>query len=252
MTDSQEEKPFEDTYSTPDVPRPASDPTPMAPSIEDVLRDATPEFRPCPECGDMTAGRGRCWVCDQKRERKRKARETTELAVPAMFAWSRFDAPELAQRCKCSPEAFGRALGAVACQRVVICGPSGYGKTSIAVAMLRAWAEQVGYKFAQPPVFYFAIDLASARSRERFGREAPDVEAAMAAPLLVLDDLGTDAALATSAVTDVIFKRHAEARATWITTWMTKAEMRSRYGEGITRRVLEDARIIDLGANRAA
>ena len=74
-------------------------------------------------------------------------------------------------------------------------------------------------------------------------------------PLLVLDDLGTDAADPSSAVTEVIFKRHAEDRAMWITTWMNSAASRTpllRPGRSLR---LPGARIVErlaIGASRTS
>lgn len=103
-----------------------------------------------------------------------------------------------------------------------------------------------------PGLFVSAIDLGVARAHERLGREAPLVERAMGAPLLVLDDLGAEQLTALSAVGDVIHKRHAGMMPTIISTGFAEQGIAARYGDGIARRVFEGAVVIRVGASRGA
>jgi len=209
-----------------------------------MLGRIRPAFRPCSRCSEPTSGGGEplvCWDCREREERAARARELLEGVVPPEFAWASFGSPLLAQRCRFDQGVIGRAREAVGSRRVVLVGESGVGKTSLAVAMLRAWVEKRG----APAHFALATDLASARARAPFGRESTEVSDAIFAPLLVLDDLGNDQDVPRSAVTEVIFKRHAEQRPIWVTTWMGPERMAERYGDGVARRMYEGARVLE-------
>jgi DNA replication protein DnaC len=227
-------------------PPPPPAPQPMDETLAAVLARVAPHFEPCTRCGQLTSGGGApavCWDCREKVERARRAREMLEGVIPPGFAWSNFAAPELARRCAGGEETVRRALGAVNASRVILVGASANGKTSLAVAMMRRWVE----RNRVPAHFVLATDLASARARAQLGRESSEVVDAMYAPLLVLDDLGTDSDIGRSAVTEVIFKRHAEQRPLWITTWLNPESAAKRYGDGIARRIFEGARIVECG-----
>jgi hypothetical protein len=88
-----------------------------------------------------------------------------------------------------------------------------------------------------------------ARSRHPLGEGEPDViTKALRADLLVLDELGSDEVVNGSAVKEIIYERHWQDRSTWVTTWMRPEQMSAKYGEGIGRRILEGAVVIDCGA----
>jgi DNA replication protein DnaC len=116
---------------------------------------------------------------------------------------------------------------------VLFAGPAGSGKTSLAVACLRAspW----------PGAFFVgAKDLERARIEQQAGRgEAPLVQRSLAARLLLVDDLGQDKPSAVSAVEAVLLARHDASRTTWVTTGLTARELEERYGAGIARRLTE-------------
>lgn len=214
--------------------------------FEQYLKQVAPKFASCTQCGCLTSGGGTplvCWDCLQRRERGVRAREMLDGVVPAAFAWSAFSSPLLVQRCAGGAKVVQRAREASSAARVILVGASGTGKTSLAVAMMRQWVEDQRV----PGHFALATDLASARSRASMGREAQEVTDAANSPLLLLDDLGTDVDVPRSAVTEVIFKRHAEQRAIWVTTWLDPDKAAAKYGEGIARRLYEGAKIIDCG-----
>lgn len=52
----------------------------------------------------------------------------------------------------------------------------------------------------------------------------------MRAKILLLDDLGSDPAIASSSVANVIAERHAEERTTWITTGLTHTKLHNDTG----------------------
>jgi DNA replication protein DnaC len=143
----------------------------------------------------------------------------------------------------------GRAVLASGGSLLVV-GPSS-GKTSLACALLRAWDAAHPRRLG---VFMSAWKLGIARAHHGLGQgEAPDVERAMTTRLLVLDDLGSERSIATNAVPNVIFARALAGLPTWVTTWMTAAEVAQRYGDGIARRLHEAGQVtaIVCGETRA-
>lgn len=227
--------------------RPADDPRPLS----SVLALAEPTWTACDECGALTSGR-KCFDCHVRRDRLNEARGRTMRTVPPAFHWAHFASPLLRERAHGRDDLIQRAKDAVGSARVLLIGLSGAGKTSLAVAMARAWVEHR----REPALFVLATDLAGARARNRLGSEPAEIAAAVAAPLLILDDVGTESHVQGSAVVEVVFHRHAHLLPTIITTWIGHGETResrgaalaARYGDGFSRRVAGDgARIIDLG-----
>jgi hypothetical protein len=218
-----------------------SEPKVIGIEFAEVLRNP-PVFGPCSECGERTSG-AICFDCDRRRLLSIESREQTLAGIPAWFQWAMLEAPELLTRVRGNGPLIARARMASDATRVVLEGPSGSGKTSLACAMLRAWAA----KRAQVARIILATDLASARNRHRLGSESPTVLDALEAPLLVLDDLGTEKDAPNSALVEVVFHRHAHAKPTWVTTWLTHEQRVNRYGEGFARRLVDGARIIDCG-----
>ncbi|HEY6459541.1 MAG TPA: ATP-binding protein, partial [Polyangiaceae bacterium] len=130
--------------------------------------------------------------------------------------------------------------------------PSGAGKTSLAVAMMRQHTDAA----SEAGMFVLATDLHNCKSRSKLGHEPDLIAAAVNAPMLVLDDLGTEPLDRAGAVVEVVFHRHAHDLPTVVTTWLGDDETRenrgaaiaNRYGDGFARRVVGDARVIHLGA----
>jgi DNA replication protein DnaC len=92
-----------------------------------------------------------------------------------------------------------------------------------------------------------------ARAQHGLGQGEPtEVERALSAHLLVLDDLGSERNTATNAVPDVIFERAYAGRPTWVTTWMTAEQVAQRYGDGIARRLWERDRMTVIGCGNSA
>jgi DNA replication protein DnaC len=196
---------------------------------------------------------GRCDACTRAREGAQQARERRarlESRVPEMYRWCSFEAlaeldpAERARRVK-DPTGIARALAASEdAKRIVISGPAGAGKTVLAHCIFRRWGERHP---DHPGVFVDGYELATARARVRLGDEAPVVTNALRASALLIDDLmakpGNPAHDATS---DVIFERHQRMRSTIITCGFSKDEVRARLGDGIARRVYENACHIDL------
>lgn len=211
-----------------------------------VMPDEAPkgDAGTCDVCGmprewreQYASGTGRmmsvsvCAVCDRLAD------------LPEGFRSLSFGGEELAKRVK-RRAAIGEAQAAATSRRVVLMGLSGHGKSSLVAAMLRWRAVEK----RERNVFMHAKSLGLARSQHPLGEgEAPLVRLAMEARILVIDDVGLEPNLPTSAVPDVIFERAERAKATWITTGMKQEEVSQRYGEGIARRVFEGAKIIECG-----
>jgi hypothetical protein len=161
-------------------------------------------------------------------------------SIPASLRWATLAAPDLRQRVA-RPEAIAEAEAALPLRPLLLQGPSGSGKTSLACALLREWeARHPGRR----GVFTSAWRLGVARVHHGLGiGEAPEVERAMSACLLVLDDLGSERNTSTNAVPDVIFARQEAGLPTWFTTWMHSSDVTQRYGDGVTRRISEAGRV---------
>ena len=133
-------------------------------------------------------------------------------------------------------------------QRCAFIGPPGAGKTSLVAAMFRIAVERTKrprwYRWAS------AHQLAKARASADLGDEAPLVQLALEADLLVVDELGGEQERYASAVGEVIYERHAANRPTWVTTGVAPKVIADRYGGGIARRVFEGAEVFRLGGKR--
>jgi hypothetical protein len=178
--------------------------------------------------------------------RLRRASASLERSVPPAYAWATFDTPELSERVHAPAIDIGRD----ACHepRICVMGTSRAGKTSLAVAMLRAWVS----KHERAAVFVPAHRLGGARLQHPAGHGEPEiVENAMRAPLVLLDDAGSERDYPTNPLPDVIFERHAQDLPTWITTGLTREQLVKRYGLGVVARMFERARVIHVGARTA-
>jgi hypothetical protein len=220
-------------------------------SFKQILADCTARFAlRAPPAGDAPGARLRADASplDDSPERDQPPQNPT---IPPAFRWAALDVGELRRRVRRERAiAEGRAALASGGSLLVV-GPSGSGKTSLVCALLRAWDAAHPRRLG---VFMPAWKLGIARAHHGLGQgEAPDVERAMTTRLLVVDDLGSDRNIATNAVSDVIFARALAGLPTWVTTWMTAAEVAQRYGDGIARRLYEAGHVtvIVCGETRA-
>jgi hypothetical protein len=240
-------------------PEPLAKALSIGPSLTELL-SRKPTFTTCKSCGCETLG-ALCFDCASTRDRNRDAFEETLASIPPRFRACRFGTDKLVECCHGNTRLVAQGEASAGASNVLLIGDSGHGKTSLAVAMMRQWS----YLRHEPAIFALSTDLATSRGRAQFGREPDEVRAAREAPLLVLDELGPDEFKAPSGpVTDVVFYRHAQAKPTWITTWMVKPQqdparvaagekwdvraVLDKYGEGFVRRIIEGARILDCSA----
>jgi DNA replication protein DnaC len=183
-------------------------------------------------------------------ERERTWRvELTRECLPARYRWCGFDAPELAARVS-DARAIAKARAAVeaGADRLLFTGDgAGVGKTVLASCCLLAYATVRGLHGR----FVDAQALAHARALAPLGAEPPDVVAAFEADALVLDELGADKPIHNSPIAEVLHRRHADMRLTIVTTGFTVEELGQRYGDGIARRLAEDAATVHVRKGRA-
>jgi DNA replication protein DnaC len=195
------------------------------------------------KCGALTA-RVPCWDCALAAERRAdraRAIADAERTIPREYAWSTLESRELRTRVDARRRPLDEIVRCIlGAHRVVLAGGAGSGKTSLAVACLRERLPDAR--------FVSAIRLGTARIQHRAGDGEPElIDQALAAPLLLIDDVGQEQHTATSAVKDVIWLRHEAALPTWITTGLRSADLLDRFGDGFRRRMLEHAYVERLG-----
>lgn len=201
-------------------------------------------------CGLAYGESGTYSLCPSCRaeERKRRAISQVTATVPPRFKWAcSGELATICERVKLAPERVAKALSAPPSGSIMLVGDTGTGKTSLAVAMLLA-AVRIAPALRDRDRFASSFVLAGARNRHPLGKgEAPEIVAAMGAPLLLLDDLGSEGDARANVISEVIFARHEADLPTWITTGFPAEQLMARYGSAIIRRVIEHGKPIVLG-----
>lgn len=179
------------------------------------------------------------------------AERKTVLTMPKSYRWATAEAPELIERVTDPRDSNGRPMPVAALialapttSRMLITGPADAGKTSIACAMLREWSRVNRL----PATFVHSFRIGMARIQAKAGTgEAEIVETAMRAPLVLIDDVGSENHTANNAMLDIVFERHAEDFPMWLTTGWTSQQIIARYGAGFLRRIVERALVVKVG-----
>lgn len=210
----------------------------------------------CNVCGDVglhamnAAGESRCDICLAKEERETAARLAAAQLEDCFSSWParhRVAAltPQAAKNWVARPELFGRAKEYVNSPKVVFMGAAGRGKTTLAALMAGSRTRDAlrAGKLVRPPVFVHAARIGSARMRHA----DDEIEAVLRARFVLIDDVGNESNTPSNPLREVLLERHADDKPTWITTPFARAEVVTRYGDGIARRIFEDAIVFDLG-----
>ncbi len=118
----------------------------------------------------------------------------------------------------------------------LVLGPTGVGKSaSMALALKRAVWRPKPYCSA---TWFYARALAHAQRQYPLGKgDCPEVETATDCALLILDDLGLERDPAE--LVDVVHARYEKKRPTWTSSGLTMPELRERYGDAFSRRLVE-------------
>lgn len=222
-------------------------------SVADVLAGLRAHPWRCKFCHTpLDLGPGVCKPCGTSEDLKtrREALYGAAMSIPERFRWATPDSHELPRRVRFkfgSPDAL-RALAAAPTPVVVCQGVGRSGKTSFVCAMAAAVLQAGEADTSNGAAFYRAKGLRFVSALDL--DEPASVAQAIAATVLVLDDLGQDlgGANAGSGVlsqrvtgaTSVIMKRHNTNRTTWITTPYDAKRIESLYGDGVSGRLLEE------------
>ena len=172
----------------------------------------------------------------QARLREMEAAERFRATCP--ITWTH-TATDEAIEAKISNPVLRRFAGEsdTASRSALLLGPSQIGKSTTLALALRRALRVSDLRKGQVHWFY-ARALAQAARQYPLGEGVcPEVDRAMKADLLVLDDLGLERDPAE--LIDVIHTRYERERVTWTTSGMSMAELRERYGEALVRRLVE-------------
>lgn len=210
-------------------------------------------------CGTVLERPGVCGPCARKFDAaEHDAQLRTALGtIPAQYAWAYPDAPELATRiavlAKLDAARIAERIESLAEHRfVLIHGPSGAGKTSLACAALRyvidrgrIGATDAHFRIAKRARFFAARQIATVARRDEYNVDAPEIapRALVArASLAVIDDVGQESGGSYRAndrskvLADIIADRYDSGAQTIITTFASTEQWSAMYGDGIARR----------------
>lgn len=184
---------------------------------------------------------------DRRRIERRENAESDMRTIPEEFAWAIKDGWQglLVQRCNLSVDRIKGALETTG--DVLLRGPSGAGKTSLAVAIMRRRIEK-----GQRGRFVPTIDLRRAHADQVRDRESwKFVNDIVGKSLVLLDDIGFELAGGTAAaVCDMVYSRRGNSRTNIWTTAFSDEQLAQHYGDGTRRRLTESGRVtvVELGA----
>lgn len=225
-------------------------------------------------CGASVDRRGRvCAPCSARETAsRRRARLAEAVATLPPWPWCRFGDPVFAERtagratrrhgtevadvvAADAARAWRRAHGGL-----VLCGPTGTGKTSLMVAIGYQLVEAAMAESAAPALVDFAAgirfadasDIARARRGWPLGKgDPPELTEAMEATLLLLDEMGREP-LGDPTLFELFNYRYRKGLPTVTTSRLTRDDMKrpDRYGTDGARRLLDTGVVLELKGNR--
>lgn len=216
----------------------------------DVERDVV-----CARCGSKfraTRSGGPCRRCsdeDAEQERREEVKHSLERSARSLprWPWARFGDRLFSERTKLAPAMVIAAKAwTVRVGNLLFSGPTGIGKTSIAVAMLHRLhdraverdASDAEQRLASGARFITGHELVAAKRAHPLGRGlAPIVAEAVDATVLLLDELGFEPQ--DEATFFVVDERYRKGRPTIVTTGLDLAGLCAKYGDAWVRRILD-------------
>ena len=218
--------------------------------------DFIPQLRwfKCRKCGTETQGT-ECDGCTRQaperrlQDAERAVEDHFNYSLPRRFKkWARFDNPkftELLQAETPKPwlsEVMRRCQSFASDAQVIFMGTTGMGKTSLAVAVAQQWEKTHGQKALFVPA-------------HRLTSGGFDLDPKLVtAPLVILDDLGSEGDIKSSLVPKLIDERFNFDVPLWVTTWLPlessspkEDSLKGRYGEGRVRRLFRNSTPIMCG-----
>lgn len=218
---------------------------------------------------------GVCAACGAKRDAAEHA-ETLLLArrsIPERFRWATMPALQAhAERVRIPAKHLEHVSRLRGYRTLVLYGPSGKGKTSLACALLRAvidagafGAQARAYDMARRARFLRALDVADPEPLNAETDCRSGEWLASNLPAVVLDDVAQEAAATGTWRSDerskvlarALARRHDAGHTTIVTTFADRSRWAALYGDGVARRYWDSepgTRVVRLGAadSRAA
>lgn len=207
--------------------------------LAETLKEATAnvlarfaDLAPCPRCGKVEREQDRaiCDPCqaaiDHARRLEIRAKQL-DGAVGEKFKDCRLDFDGMLERVH-DARYLEQGRQHFREPYLAFLGPSGAGKTSLAVAMMRAWQEHTGELALIIHATRLVIaDLSKATLPMEY----------VGAPLVIVDDLGEELdpggrAPPGSLVKKLLHERYIADRPTWVTTWLDHHAPRRQYANG--------------------
>lgn len=175
-------------------------------------------------------------------------------------SWKFYDASAAEFRSKVAKQFQAFAITYGADCSAVLAGTTGAGKTSSVIAALRRLRNQAeadaiatpGLQATEHPMlnmlagmwWFTGSELASARRQHPMGQGvSPIVKNAKGAALLIIDELGYEDF--SPELSEVIHLRESQRRPTIVTTGLTPAAFRTRYGDATWRKLTTDGLVIE-------
>lgn len=215
--------------------------------------ESVPNFEPqyaCPRCGDTGYADGKPCACLTALLKEGACRRLSQITHMQLTTFEEMDlnyypsetdektgvSPRARMRdvlefCRCYGENFSPSAASL-----LLRGPTGTGKTHVSLAIARL-AVQAGYSVIYGPTQQLLHQL----EKEHFGRETGSSEDMMTTcDLLILDDVGAEFAspFCVASLYNLINTRMLGNLPTIVSTNLNQKQMRERYGEAITSRIV--------------